>query len=129
MTRETLGKEIALDWYDGPLLTIRVVAFKDGDRLIQAETHLAMVGPLCQYNYANVHDVRIRFGRDDLLAMLAALDGKPVKDYRDEEVVSLPIETAVADKFSYLTDRAGHSTECALVLDPRADCDCGRLDP
>lgn len=87
---EKLGAEIVTEWYDGPLRSIRAVEFADGHRLIQVVTVLATVSESFTIGYdENARDVMIRFDREELLKMLAAIDGKPIEDYRGDLRISV----------------------------------------
>jgi hypothetical protein len=85
------GKEIVTDWYDGPLQSMCLVVFDDGDQLVEVKTNLAPVSEPYTIGRCNtVRDVTVRFSRTDLTNMLRVLDGLPIKDWQDEEVASVP---------------------------------------
>lgn len=87
---ETLGSEIVTEWYDGPLRSVRVVEFADRDRLVQVETVLATVGePMTIGHDTNAREVVVRFTRDELVNMIAVIDGKPIADWRDDARISI----------------------------------------
>jgi hypothetical protein len=82
--REVVHDYIVLDWYDGPLLQAAKVDFKANqwhpDRsMVQVESLCTVEG---EYPWQRA---TYRLSREDLLKMLDILDGKPVKDFHDEE--------------------------------------------
>lgn len=84
---QKLGPIITTEWYDGPLRTIRLVEFSDGDRMIQVDTMMAEVGEPRTIGYDdNVRDVMVRFDREELVAMIDVIDGKTVTDFFDHEI-------------------------------------------
>lgn len=93
MTRQTYGKTITTDWYDGPLRSLRLVYFEDGDKHVEVDTMLAQVGePYTIGRDNNVRDVKVRFDREELLQMLALLDGQAIKDWNDDLCMSEPVD-------------------------------------
>lgn len=80
---ETEGSEIILDWYDGPLLTIKKIDFprESGPPHSLVEVSTFTVRPPEQDRGSDWASVRI--SRDDLLKMIDLLDGKPVPTFRD----------------------------------------------
>lgn len=95
MTRQTYGETITTEWYDGPLRSLRLVYFEDGDKRVEVDTMLAMVGePYTIGRDNNVRDVKVRFDREELLKMLALLDGEAIKDWNDEMRTSDPVKEA-----------------------------------
>ena len=79
---EQFGDGVVLEHYDGPLTTARRVQFPDAHALVQVETVLATVGEPFTIGYdANVREVVVRFDRDDLIKLLAIIDGTPVEDF------------------------------------------------
>lgn len=84
-TREEIGEEIVLDWYDGPILSIAPVVGGYSDEVISYR--MVQVRALGQafngdeeIELPDRADVLMRFDREDLVRMLALLDGESVKD-------------------------------------------------
>lgn len=74
---QRFSKFVCLDWYDGPLRSIRRVDFvgeHPSESLVEVRTTLARVVG---------NDYYMRLSREDLVQMLALLDGKPVEDFHD----------------------------------------------
>lgn len=79
--REHPGPEITLDWYDGPLCTIRRIDFDestvmDTQPIVEVETFAADT-----HEERGCTMARVRLDRKTIQAMLDALDGKPVRDF------------------------------------------------
>lgn len=79
--REHPGPEITLDWYDGPLCTIRRIDFDatpgiPASVLCEVETFAAET-----HEERGVTMARVRLDRETLQAMIDAIDGKPVTDF------------------------------------------------
>lgn len=95
--KERLGKQITVEWVDGPLRSMRLVAFEDGENLVQVDTSLATCSEPYTIGYCDtVRDVMVRFDREDVMNMLAILDGMAVKDWRDRDVVSVVEDDALS---------------------------------
>lgn len=77
---------ICLDWYDGPLSEIALVTFADGRKLVEIKSQGGWVGEDYRVGFdgAKFHVNHMRFDRETLVAMLALIDGKVVKDFHDE---------------------------------------------
>jgi hypothetical protein len=80
------GDWICLDWYDGPLSEIALVAFDDGKKLVEIKSQGGWIGTDYRVGFnGEKHFVNhMRFDRETLVAMLDLIDGKPVKDFHDE---------------------------------------------
>ncbi len=94
--KQNVGPDIVVDHYDGPITTLRVVAFERGDqqvpdRLLEVETMGWVTG-----SYPR-HAVHCRLSREQLLTALAMLDGKPVEDFYGETRLAIPDGFDAAD--------------------------------
>jgi len=78
---------VVLEYHDGPLRTARQVTCATGEKLVQVETVLAMVGEPFRIGYDdNVREVTVRFDRAELVRMLDILDGKLVVGFNGQVV-------------------------------------------
>lgn len=84
MRKQTEGTRITIDWHDGPLCEITRLDFDDGEPLIELRSLGVVEGTYPREVLVS------RLDRRTVQAMLDALDGKPVKDFDDEEIETAP---------------------------------------
>lgn len=82
---EKIGKEIILDWYDGPVLSVAGVICKYPDepekyRFVQVRARGQAFDDDEEIELPDHADVVFRFNRGELVQMLNLIDGKGVKD-------------------------------------------------